>query len=189
MIVGVLALQGAFEAHIKILNHLGVASREIRQLAHLDGIDGIVLPGGESTTMFMMLDRLGLRSPLSEKLGGGLPAFGTCAGAILLASAVSDGRSDQWSLDALDIEIRRNGYGRQVNSFETDLDVTGLDAPFHAPFIRAPVIEAAGPEVQCLARFGEHPVLVRCGPVMASTFHPELTEDPRIHRLWLDTLD
>jgi 5'-phosphate synthase pdxT subunit len=137
--------------------------------------------------MFMMLDRLGMREPLAELLEEDLPVFGTCAGAILMASEVVDGRADQWCFSAVDIVIRRNGYGRQIQSFEADLVAAGLDEPFHAPFIRAPVIESSGPQVEVLAQLDEHPVLVRQGTRVLSTFHPELTPDTRIHRLWLDT--
>ena len=153
----------------------------------LDGVDALVLPGGESTTMSMLLDTSGLREPVGERLRDGMPAFGTCAGMILLASNVLDGRPDQRSFGVLDIDVRRNTFGRQVDSFESDLDVDGLDDdPFHAVFIRAPFVERAGPDVDVLASVDGKPVLVRDGPVLAAAFHPELSDDDRIHRLFLE---
>jgi 5'-phosphate synthase pdxT subunit len=187
-LVGVLAVQGAFAAHRQVLAALGADTREIRQAHELAEVDALVLPGGESTTMAMLLDRTGLRAPLAARLADGLPVFGTCAGMILLASEVLDGRADQWSFGALDVAVRRNAYGRQLESFETDLPVVGLDDPFHAVFIRAPGIERVGVGVEVLASHGGAPVLVRQGPVLAAAFHPELTADGRIHGLFLRSL-
>ena len=208
--VGVLALQGAFRAHRELLERLGAPVREVRRPDHLDGVDALVIPGGESTTMSMSLDRSGLRAPLSERLDAGMPALGTCAGAILLAGEVLDGREDQRGFGLLDITVRRNGFGRQLASFEADLDVdrrcgaspttgesdadgptdgsTGPPGPYRAVFIRAPRIERVGPGVKVAARLGEEPVAVLQGAVWATTFHPELTDDLRLHRAWLETV-
>ena len=192
MKVGILALQGAVAAHARSFTRLGVAAVEVRRAEHLDGIDAIVLPGGESTTMSMLLERQELFEPLSERLAEGLPALGTCAGMILLASAVRDGRPDQRCFGAIDIAVRRNAFGRQIDSFEADLQVDGLadagldPAPVHAVFIRAPVVESAGPRVDILATVDGAPVLCRQGPVLVSAFHPELGDDLRIHQLLLN---
>lgn len=185
-VVGVLALQGAFAAHRLALAELGAEVREVRTADQLAAVDGLVIPGGESTTMAMLLDRTGLRAPLAARLQAGMPVFGTCAGMILLAAEVLDGRPDQWSFGVLDIGVRRNAYGRQLESFETDLEVVGLDHPFHAVFIRAPGVVRTGPGVSVLAELDGDPVLVHQGTVMASAFHPELTADRRVHELFLD---
>ncbi len=187
MKIGILALQGAFASHAGVLRALGADAREVRVPADLDGVDALVLPGGESTTMSMLLDSSGLREPIGQRLGAGLPALGTCAGMILLATDVLDGRDDQRSFGVLDIDVRRNAFGRQVDSFESDLDVRGLDgSPFHAVFIRAPVVEHAGASVDVLATVDGKPVLVRRGSLVAAAFHPELSNDDRIHRLFLE---
>lgn len=186
--IGVLALQGAFGAHRHMLERLGARTVAVRQPKHLSGIDALVIPGGESTTMSKLAVSTGLFDPLAEMLASGTPAFGTCAGAIMLATHIADGRSDQRDFETLDIDVRRNGYGRQIDSFETDVEVVGLDAPFHATFIRAPIIERTGPGVQVLARVGQNAVFVREGAVMATTFHPELGADDRLHRLFLDQI-
>ncbi len=188
MIVGILALQGAFAAHRRRLEGLGAEVREIRVPADLDGVAALVVPGGESTTMSMMLDRSGLLEPLRRRLDEGLPTLGTCAGMILLARRIVDGRPDQHALGAIDITVRRNAYGTQIESFETDLEVTGLASPLHAVFIRAPVVVEVGPGVEVLARFADEPVLCRQGPVMVAAFHPELTDDDRLHRVFLDSV-
>ena len=187
-VVGVLALQGDVREHLIALAALGVTARPVRRPAELDDLVGIVLPGGESTTMSRLLDTFELREPLARKLSDGLPAFGSCAGMILLAAEVLDGRPDQASFGALDITVRRNAFGRQVDSFETDLDVAGLDDPVRAVFIRAPWVERAGPDVQVLAQVGEHPVAVRQGRVMATSFHPEVAGDDRLHQMFLDLI-
>jgi 5'-phosphate synthase pdxT subunit len=185
--IGILALQGAFASQAGVLRTLGADAREVRVPADLDGVDALVLPGGESTTMSMLLDSSGLREPIGQRLGAGLPVLGTCAGMILLASNVLDGRDDQRSFGVLDIDVRRNAFGRQVDSFESDLDVSGLDgSPFHAVFIRAPVVEHAGTSVDVLATVDGKPVLVRRGSLVAAAFHPELSNDDRIHRLFLE---
>jgi 5'-phosphate synthase pdxT subunit len=186
--VGVLALQGAVRPHTAALAALGATPREVRTPDDLAEVDALVLPGGESTTMSRLLDTSGLRDPLAERLAAGLPALGTCAGMILLARTVLDGRPDQRSLGVVDIAVRRNAFGRQVDSFEADLDLAGDDLPLHAVFIRAPAIEEAGPEVDVLASVGGRPVLARQGPVIVASFHPELTDDLRLHRLLLEEI-
>ena len=186
MKVGVLALQGAFARHSEVLTGLGVVPLEVRTPGHLDAVDAMVVPGGESTTMSMLLDSSGLRPSLAERLADGLPVLGTCAGMILLAVRVTDGRDDQRSFGAIDIDVRRNGYGRQVDSFENQLSVTGLDGPFHGVFIRAPVVERVGSDVEVLATVDGLPVLCREGAVLVSSFHPEMSGDGRIHERFLD---
>lgn len=187
-VIGVLALQGAFATHQQRLQSLGVEACLVKQPGDLDDIDGIVLPGGESTTMSMLLDTSGLRPPLADLLATGLPVFGTCAGMILCATEVLDGRPDQRGFDLVDMTVRRNGYGRQLDSFETDLDIADLDAPFHAVFIRAPFVERVGPGVVVLAEHNGIPVLVRAGRCTVAAFHPELTDDTRLHELFISTL-
>ena len=184
--IGVLALQGAFAAHLDLLSSLDVVGRPVRLPRDLEGLDGLILPGGESTTMSNLLRSYDLLGPLNEFISAGHPVFGTCAGMILLSDRILDGRADQIALKSIDIVVRRNGYGRQVDSFETDIDVDGFDSAFHAVFIRAPRIEEVGPDVDVLARHEGVPVLVRQGTVMAASFHPELTNDDRIHRLFAD---
>jgi 5'-phosphate synthase pdxT subunit len=182
----VLALQGAFARHAAMFDQLGVAARELRVADDLAEIDALVIPGGESTTISLMLDLNGLREPIAERLAAGMPALGTCAGMILLAQDVIDGRPDQHSFGALDIDVRRNAFGRQVDSFEADLAVAGIDGePVHAVFIRAPQVERTGSSVEVLAAVDGKPVLVREGVVMASAFHPELSDDMRLHELFL----
>jgi 5'-phosphate synthase pdxT subunit len=185
-IIGVLALQGDVREHLIALAGLGVTARPIRRPSELDGIDGIVVPGGESTTICRLLDVFELRKPLSQRLADGLPAFGSCAGMIVLASTILDGRADQIPLGAIDIVVRRNAFGRQVDSFETDLEVAGVPGgPVRGVFIRAPWVERTGPAVRVLARVGEHPVAVRQGRVLATSFHPEVSGDDRLHALFL----
>jgi len=184
--VGVLALQGAFDRHVQVLEGLGASGIEVRTPGDLASVDALVMPGGESTTMSMLLDSSGLRRPISERLSGGLPVLGTCAGMILLAARVADGRSDQRSFGAIDLDVRRNGYGRQVDSFEAELKVAGLAEPFHGVFIRAPVVERIGEDVEVLARVDGSPVLCRHGTVLVAAFHPEMSNDDRIHGCFLD---
>jgi 5'-phosphate synthase pdxT subunit len=188
--VGVLALQGDVRNHLAILADLGVRGVEVRTPAELDSVQALVLPGGESTTMSRLLGTSGLFDPLRARLAAGMPAFGTCAGMILLAVDVSDGRADQRQLAAIDIGVRRNAFGRQVDSFETDLDVAGMAAPLHAVFIRAPLVERTGPGVEVLATVAtptgdSMPVVCREGPVLVAAFHPELMGDPRLHEVFL----
>jgi 5'-phosphate synthase pdxT subunit len=192
--IGVLALQGDVWEHCRALSELGAHPVEVRQPEDLAGVDGLILPGGESTTMSLLLRSAELQQPLGERLADGMPAFGTCAGMILLAAEVLDGRADQVHFGVIDIAVRRNAFGRQVDSFETDLDVEGLaegtDDPVHAVFIRAPIVERTGPGVEVLARVvrGEgdpRPVACRQGPVLVTSFHPELSGDLRLHELFL----
>ncbi len=188
MKVGVLALQGAFREHREVLDALGVETVEVRAPEQLGALDALILPGGESTTMSKLLDTAGLRAPLAQLLADGLPVFGTCAGMILLAREVVDGRPDQQSFGVIDIAVRRNAYGRQRDSFETPLDVHGLTGgPFPGVFIRAPRIDRVGDDVEVLASYDEHPVLARQGPVWVASFHPELSGDLRLHEQFFRT--
>ncbi len=191
--IGVLALQGAFARHVEALQRCGVDAFEVRTAEQLDRCDALVLPGGESTTMLNLLATFDLVDPLGKLLADGLPTFGTCAGMILLAAEVSDGRDDQISFGAIDIDVRRNGYGRQVDSFEADLTVAPIgEPPLRAVFIRAPVVERVGHDVEVLATDdrgdGPIPVLCRQGPVLVSSFHPELVDDDRLHRYFVEEL-
>ncbi len=188
--VGVLALQGAFARHLEAFGALGVAAVEVRTPAELAEVDALVIPGGESTAMSLLMKANGLEGPLRERLGAGMPTMGTCAGMIMLAEGISDGRGDQLSFGAIAIHVRRNGFGRQVASFEEEIEVECLEGPgFPAVFIRAPVVEKVGPGVEVLARVGDVPVLCRQGNVLASSFHPELREDRRIHQLFLSSFE
>jgi 5'-phosphate synthase pdxT subunit len=187
-LVGVLALQGAFVAHQRALDSAGASTRQVRRRSDLEGLDALVIPGGESTTMSRLLATSGLFDGIKALLSDGLPVFGTCAGMILLATEVLDGRPDQLSFGAIDLSVRRNGYGRQVDSFETDLDVVGFDLPFHAVFIRAPKVVAVGPNVEVLAEHDGVPVVARQGHVMVASFHPELTGDARLHARFLQEI-
>lgn len=186
MQVGVLALQGAFAAHTAVFASLGVDARQVRTPEQLNGLDALAMPGGESTTMSRLLVTSGLLAPLGDAIAGGLAVFGTCAGMILLARTVLDGRADQCRLGAIDITVRRNGYGRQLDSFETDLRVSGLcGGPFHAVFIRAPLVTVVGPGVEVLASHEQVPVLARQGRITVASFHPELSGDSRLHEQFL----
>jgi 5'-phosphate synthase pdxT subunit len=187
-VVGVLALQGAFEAHQHVLRDLGVESVQVRTPSDLDVVDALVMPGGESTTMSHLLQTSGLFNSIDARLKQGMPVFGTCAGMILLAKGVLDGRSDQRSFGAIDIDVKRNAYGRQIDSFETDIALAGMVQDFHAVFIRAPQIARLGEEVTVLARHNEDVVLARQGSVMVASFHPELTSDARIHSMFIGLL-
>src|SRR5215470_16049739 len=176
MKVGVLALQGAFREHREVLDALGVEAVEVRTPETLGALDALILPGGESTTMSLLLDSSGVRAPLSARLRDGMPVLGTCAGMILLATDVLDGRPDQHSFGAIDIAVRRNGYGRQRDSFEADIDVDGFaGGAFPGVFIRAPRVETVGSAVEVLASHDGVPVLLRAGPVWTASFHPELS--------------
>jgi pyridoxal 5'-phosphate synthase pdxT subunit len=175
--VGVLALQGDFEAHAKILSSLGAEPVEVRVPADLEGLSALVLPGGESTVMSLGIEREGLAEPLRELIGRGTPVLGTCAGMIIL---------DRDHLGLLDVSTRRNAFGRQLRSFEADLELQGIDGgPVHAVFIRAPWVAEHGPEVEVLGRVDDHPVAIRQGNMLAVSFHPELTGETRLHRLLL----
>lgn len=183
---GVLALQGAFGLHQEVLESLGERVVQVRRPEHLEGIGRLVVPGGESTTMSLLAERGGLLAPLRDFARSGAPVLGTCAGAILLSAEIRDGRADQHCLGAIDIVTRRNGFGRQVDSFSEPVEIEGLDGPsFTAVCIRAPVIEAVGEGVEVLARIDGHPALVRQGAIMVTIFHPELADDTRVHELFL----
>jgi 5'-phosphate synthase pdxT subunit len=189
----VLSLQGDVGEHVRTLSDLGCDVVKVRTVEQLESVDGLVMPGGESTTIAHLLSTSGLSDVLGMKLKEEMPVFGTCAGLILLSSQVLDGRSDQWSYGALDVSVRRNGYGRQIASFEVPLDVKGVGV-VPGVFIRAPKIEQASDDVEVLATYdqengeGPHPVLVRQGNVWGASFHPELTSDNRLHRLFVDSL-
>ncbi|MFZ6002796.1 MAG: pyridoxal 5'-phosphate synthase glutaminase subunit PdxT [Actinomycetota bacterium] len=186
MKVGVLALQGAFARQAACLRILGADAREIRTPFDFDGVDALVLPGGESTTMSMLLESSGLFDPVAERLAAGMPTLGTCAGMILLGAEILDGRPDQRCFGAIDISVRRNAFGRQVDSFEADLDLPDIPGdPFRAVFIRAPFVERTGADVEVLATVDGHPVLCRQGAVTVAAFHPELTDDLRLHDRFL----
>ncbi len=184
--IGVLAVQGDFIEHQHALQRVGVEAPEVRLPRQLDGIDGLIIPGGESTTIVQLIDIYGFRSVLSRAADDGLPIWGTCAGMIVMAKGLSDRRPDPLKL--MDIEVSRNAFGRQVDSFEADLSVAGLDeTPFRAVFIRAPVVDEMGPGVEVLSTLDDgRPVAVRQGVLLATAFHPELTGDSRMHRLFAD---
>jgi 5'-phosphate synthase pdxT subunit len=189
--IGVFALQGDVREHLRVLTDLGVEAVGVRRTSELDAVDGLVIPGGESTTMAKLARTFDLFEPIRQRLKEGMPAFGTCAGMIMLADRIEDGAHDQETLGGLDITVRRNAFGRQVDSFEGDLAFAGIDAPVHAVFIRAPWVESAGDEVEVLARVesGEAAgriVAVRQGSLMATSFHPEVGGDSRVHRLFVD---
>ena len=194
--IGVLNLQGDVREHVAALSELGVKSQLVKRPGDLTELDGLILPGGESTTLSMLLESTGLFSAVADLLGDGFPVLGTCAGLVLLAHQVLDGRPDQHSFDAVDVVVRRNGFGRQVASFETDL-AFGEGPPLPAVFIRAPYVVSVGPSVDVLAQVRhrgngtedpvmESPALVRQDNVLAACFHPELTRDRRVHRLFID---
>ena len=184
-VVGVLALQGAFREHVRALEQLGATARPVRLPRDLEGLDGVVLPGGESTTMTILLERMQLWAPLRQALAGGLPALATCAGMIVLAGRISDGLAGQGGMGLLDVAVRRNGYGRQVDSFEMPVRVEGLDGDFPGVFIRAPRVEAVGDAVVYAVQPDGRPVGVRQGPLTALCFHPELSGDLRVHAAFL----
>ncbi|AQT80567.1 glutamine amidotransferase subunit PdxT [Mycolicibacterium litorale] len=187
--VGVLALQGDTREHLAALREAGADASTVRRRSELDTVDALVIPGGESTAMSHLLREFDLLEPLRDRLAAGMPAYGSCAGMILLATEILDagvpGR-DAVPLGGIDMTVRRNAFGRQVDSFEGDIDFEGLDGPAHAVFIRAPWVERVGPQVQVLARAGDHIVAVRQGSVMATAFHPEMTGDRRVHKLFVD---
>jgi len=201
-LIGVLDLQGDVREHMRALGDVGCAVRRVKHPTELDDVDGLVLPGGESTTLSMLLESMGLFEAIAQRLGseaaptagagsgsasGALPLFGTCAGLILVAREVLDGRPDQRTFGILDAVVRRNGYGRQAQSFEAELVLGSGEGPLlPTVFIRAPRVVSAGPEVEVLAWLDEVPVLVRQGNVLASSFHPELTPDRRVHRIFAE---
>ena len=191
--VGVLALQGDTREHLAALRQAGAQASTVRRRGELEAVDALVIPGGESTTMSLLLREFELLEPLRERLAAGMPAYGSCAGMILLAGEILDagepGRQAQ-PLGGIDMTVRRNAFGRQVDSFEADVPFHGLDGPVHAVFIRAPWVERVGPEVEVLARApgndADHIVAVRQGRVLATAFHPEVTGDRRVHRLFVE---
>jgi 5'-phosphate synthase pdxT subunit len=202
--VGVFALQGDVREHLRVLESLGASATGVRRVRELDECEGLVIPGGESTTMVKLARTFDLFEPIRQRIKEGMPVLGTCAGMIMLAERVEDGLPEQETLGGLDITVRRNAFGRQVDSFEGEVDFAGLDQPVHAVFIRAPWVESAGPGVEVLARLDDSAavgaareapqaaagriVAVREGPLMATSFHPEVAGDGRIHRLFLDLI-
>ena len=189
--IGVLALQGDVREHLSMLREVGATPVGVRRPVELDEVDGLVVPGGESTTMSKLARTFDLLDPLRQAAKEGLPMFGTCAGMIMLADRIEGGVADQETIGGLDVVVRRNAFGRQVDSFEADLDVAGLDAPFHAMFIRAPWVESVGAEVDVVATVATGPatgriVAARQGHLLATSFHPEVTGDARIHALFAD---
>ena len=194
--IGVFALQGDVREHLRMLTDLGSTAVGVRRASELDACDGLVIPGGESTTMFKLARTFDLFEPIRQQIKEGLPVFGTCAGMIMLADRIEDGTADQETLGGLDITVRRNAFGRQVDSFEGAVDFAGLDEPVHAVFIRAPWVERVGPDVEVLARVGGgrqvepaaagRIVAVRQGHLMATSFHPEVDSDGRVHQLFVD---
>lgn len=188
--IGVLALQGAFQAHVECLRAVGHVAREVRTPADLAAVDALVMPGGESSTMSQLLESSMLFDAIASRLSDGFPVFGTCAGMILLANEIVDGRNDQRCFSAIDITVRRNAYGRQVDSFEADIEslIPGVEGRFHGVFIRAPKIERTGDSVQVLGRWNDEPVLVRHNSVLAASFHPELSGDFRLHDYFISSV-
>lgn len=198
--IGVFALQGDVREHLQALEALGVRAVTVRREEELDRVDGLVIPGGESTTMIKLADVFGVAEAFRRRIADGLPTFGTCAGMIMLADRLVDGAEGQTTFGGLDVTVRRNAFGRQVDSFEADVDFTTFDDPVHAVFIRAPWVEEAGPDVEVLAAVPVGPgaaagasvgaadriVAVRQGSVLATSFHPEVGDDLRLHRLFLD---
>jgi pyridoxal 5'-phosphate synthase pdxT subunit len=185
-VVGVLALQGDVREHLQAFGRCGCEAVPVRLAAELERVDALAIPGGESTTMSRLLSVFGLVEPLRRRLDQGMPCLATCAGMILLSRSILDGRPDQLALGALDVDVRRNGFGRQVDSFEADIDIpaVGEDA-FHAVFIRAPKVVRVGPAATVLARVDGEPVAIAQGPHLALAFHPEVSGDDRLHRLFL----
>lgn len=195
LLIGVVALQGGFAEHIEVLESLGATTRRVRREADLDGLDGIVLPGGESTVIDKLMRSFGLADPLREAITGGLPVLATCAGLVVLAAEVEDAATGQQTLGRLDVTVRRNAFGSQLDSFEGHLDINGVGEGIPATFIRAPIVTRSGPEVEVISTLpddageaGGAIVGVRQGNILALSFHPEETTDDRVHRRWLDEL-
>lgn len=186
MKIGVLALQGDVREHAAALQAAGATAVIVKHPDEIASVDALVLPGGESTTIGKLLDRFGLLEPLKERIDEGMPLYGTCAGMILMATGIVGAEETSHRLEVMDVSVRRNAYGRQVDSFEADLEVAGLEDPFRAVFIRAPIVERTGAGVEVLAECEGRPVLVRQGKLLASSFHPEMTGDARLHRLFLE---
>tara|TARA_B100001175_G_C19248616_1_gene513569 strand:- start:153 stop:728 length:576 start_codon:yes stop_codon:yes gene_type:complete len=186
MKVGVLALQGAFKLHVQALERLGVEALEVRSLENFEASEALIIPGGESTTMSFLLESSGIFEALHERSINGMPILGTCAGMILLSSKITDGRNDQKPLKLIDIEVRRNGYGRQIDSFESDLMIKGFKDFFKGVFIRAPLVESVGEKVDVLAELNGQPIMCRQESTIVTSFHPELADDDRIHAEFLE---
>jgi 5'-phosphate synthase pdxT subunit len=192
LLVGVLALQGDVREHLRALDACGATARPVRRPGELDDVAALVIPGGESTTMSKLAIEFGLLDPVRKRIAGGMPAYGSCAGMIMLATDVLDGRPDQRGFDGIEMTVRRNAFGRQVDSFEEPVELDGIDGgPFHAVFIRAPVVERVGDGVQVLGRVGSlegtgRIVAVRQQQLLATAFHPELTGDLRVHRYFVE---
>ncbi|MFD8211694.1 pyridoxal 5'-phosphate synthase glutaminase subunit PdxT [Streptomyces sp. NPDC059695] len=185
-VIGVLALQGDVREHLIALAAADAVARPVRRPEELAEVDGLVIPGGESTTISKLADLFGLMEPLRERIAGGMPVYGTCAGLIMLAEKILDPRSGQETFGGIDMIVRRNAFGRQNESFEAGVTVAGIDTPVEGVFIRAPWVESVGAEVEILAEHGGHIVAVRQGRALATSFHPELTGDHRIHELFVD---
>jgi 5'-phosphate synthase pdxT subunit len=183
LVIGVLALQGDVREHVRALEESGATAKPVRRLSEIEAADGLVIPGGESTTLWKLATAFELLDPVRKLIAGGLPAFGSCAGMIMLADRVADGVEGQQTFGGIDMTARRNAFGRQVDSFEREVLVGG--APFHAVFIRAPWVERAGPDVSVLGEDNGRIIAVRQGPLLATAFHPELTPDRRIHELFV----
>ncbi len=187
--IGVLAVQGDVREHVRVLGELGAHAYGIRRPSELADLDGLVIPGGESTTMDKLVRAFDLYDPLRKLIADGLPVYGSCAGMIMLADRIAEPRPGQQTLGGMDVTVRRNAFGRQVDSFEEDLDFAGLDdGPVRAVFIRAPWVEEAGDSVEVLARAAGRIVAVRQGPLLATSFHPEVTGDTRVHELFVDII-
>jgi 5'-phosphate synthase pdxT subunit len=191
MVIGVLALQGDVREHVRALDEAGATARPVRRLGEIESADGLVIPGGESTTLWKLATAFDLLDPIRKLIADGMPAFGSCAGLIMLADRLRDGAEGQQTFGGIDMTARRNAFGRQVDSFERDvplrLEGPGQEtgAPFHAVFIRAPWVETAGEEVTVIGRDDDRIIAVRQGPLLATAFHPELTSDRRIHELFV----
>ena len=189
MKIGVLALQGDVAEHIASLGECGVIASGVRSKQEIESIDALVIPGGESTTIAKLAKAFGVFDLIKSRIASGMPTYGSCAGMILIADQILDGGADQEGFGGLDAQVRRNAFGRQVDSFETDLSFSGIGgAAFRAVFIRAPWVESVGNQVEVLASFNGHPVAIRQGHLLATSFHPELTGDNRIHRFFVDQL-
>lgn len=189
MKIGVLALQGDVAEHIASLGECGVIASGVRSKQEIESIDALVIPGGESTTIAKLAKAFGVFDLIKSRIASGMPTYGSCAGMILIADQILDGGADQEGFGGIDAQVRRNAFGRQVDSFETDLTFAGISgAAFRAVFIRAPWVESVGNQVEVLASFNGHPVAIRQGHLLATSFHPELTGDNRIHRFFVDQL-
>lgn len=189
MKVGVLGLQGDVREHAAALERGGATPVVVKRPHELDAADALVVPGGESTTIGKLLAASGLLEGVRSRVSSGMPLFGTCAGMILMAASAVGDHPVEHSFGAMDVTVRRNGYGRQAESFEADLDIVGMEGPFRAVFIRAPVVESVGEDVEVLATWDEAPVLVRQGSLLASSFHPEMTGDVRVHELFVSMVE